>query len=42
MYSILLSEITELPLNVCQPEKGKVWTWLMDVNGKSTYIPVEN
>jgi len=37
-YSILLSEITGEPLEICQPEKGKVWTWLNDVNGKSIFI----
>lgn len=41
-YSILLSIITEIPLHICQPEKGKVWTWLMDTNNNSIFIPVEN
>lgn len=41
-YSLLLSHITGLPLKICQPEKGKVYTWLMDINGNSTFIPIEN
>ena len=41
-YSLLLSDITGVPLKICQPEKGKVWTWLMDVNGNSIFIPVAN
>lgn len=40
IYSLILSEITEIPLSVCQPEKGKVWTWLSDEEGKSIFIPV--
>lgn len=39
-YSKILSVITGVPLSVCQPEKGKVWTWLMDTEGKSIFIDV--
>ena len=39
-YSLLLSSITGVPLEICQPEKGKVWTWMMDEDGNSTFIPV--
>jgi hypothetical protein len=42
VYSLLLSEITGVPLGICQPEKGKVWTWMMDINGNSNFIPVDN
>ena len=38
-YSLLLSDITRVPLEICQPEKG-VWTWMMDINGNSIFIPV--
>lgn len=41
-YSLLLSHITGVPLDICQPEKGKVWTWLMDVTGNSIFIPIDN
>jgi hypothetical protein len=40
-YSMLLSKYTELPLETCQPVKGKVFTWLNDKNGKSIFIPLE-
>ncbi|MEZ0487300.1 hypothetical protein [Fibrella aquatica] len=41
IYSMLLSKYLELPLEICQPEKGKVFTWLMDKNGESIFIPVD-
>lgn len=41
-YSIILAKLTGVPLEICQPEKGKVWTWLMDKDGNSIHIPVEN
>jgi len=37
-YSKVLSYLTGIPLEICQPEKGKVWTWLMDENNKSIFI----
>lgn len=37
-YSKFLSEITGVPLSLCQPEKDKVWTWLMDSKGKSIFM----
>ncbi len=40
IYSKFLSEITGVPLSVCQPEKDKVWTWLMDSKGKSIFMDV--
>ena len=39
-YSLLLSDTTEVPLEICQPKKGKVWTWMMDIDGNSIFIPV--
>jgi hypothetical protein len=40
LYSIILSQMTGVPLEICQPEKGKVWTWLWDSEGKSIFIDV--
>ncbi|MBC7757214.1 MAG: hypothetical protein H7069_00045 [Phormidesmis sp. FL-bin-119] len=39
-YSLLVSDITQVPLKICQPEKGKVWTWMTDIVGNSIFIPV--
>jgi len=39
-YSKLLSILTGKPLNICQPEKGKVYTWLNDENGKSIFMDI--
>lgn len=39
-YSILLSTFMGIPLEVCQPEKGKVYTWLVDENDNPIFIDV--
>ncbi len=39
-YSLVLSDITGVPLEICQPELGKVCTWMMDKDGNSIFIPV--
>lgn len=41
VYSKILSEITRISLEKCQPEKGKVYTWLKDSEGKSIFIPFD-
>ncbi len=41
-YASILSHFTGVPLEICQPKKGKVWTWMMDINGNLNFIPVEN
>lgn len=40
MYSKILSLFTELPIEICQPEKGKSYTWLMNENGISTFMDI--
>ncbi|MDP2174471.1 MAG: hypothetical protein Q8K70_01030 [Bacteroidota bacterium] len=42
VYSKILSEITGVALEICQPEKGKVWTWLMNADGNSIFIPFDD
>lgn len=39
-YAKLLSEITKVPLKICNPEKGKCWTWLIDINNKPIFIDI--
>lgn len=41
-YSILLSHLLGLPLEVCQPEKGQTYTWLVNENGEPLFIDVKD
>ena len=42
VYAAILSKITGVPLEICQPQKGKYWTWLKDEHGKSLFIDVND
>ncbi|GAA5520379.1 hypothetical protein LQ318_01515 [Aliifodinibius salicampi] len=41
-YSYLMSFLTGIPLETCQPEKGKVYTWLVDENDEPIFIDVDD
>ncbi len=40
-YSKILSAITYIPIETCQPKKGLVYTWLYDANGNSNYMDIK-
>jgi hypothetical protein len=37
-YAVLLSQITDVPIEICNPQDGKFWTWLKNQHGKSIFI----
>ncbi|MBD3616057.1 MAG: hypothetical protein HUJ22_05740 [Gracilimonas sp.] len=41
-YSILMSHILRLPLDICQPKKGQTYTWLLKKNGEPLFIDIKD